>query len=113
MSQQVLHVRTASPNVSYMPVKPTARHNGAAIRGIRVSQGRTCREVAERVGIHEQTLRNLELYDSTNQPADADRRRRVGVELAYRIARELSVPINAILIDPVGHEQAEPEEVAS
>lgn len=95
-----------------MPAKPTARHNGAAIRSIRVSQGRSCKDVAERVGIHEQTLRNLELYDSTNQPPDAERRRHVGLELAFKVARELSVPINSILLEPVGHEQVAPEEVA-
>lgn len=94
-----------------MPAKPTARHNGAAIRSIRMSQGRSCKDVAKRVGAHEQTLRNLELYDSTNQPPTADRRRHVGVELAYKIARELSVPVNAILLDPIGHDAA--EEMAS
>ncbi|WP_051060633.1 helix-turn-helix domain-containing protein [Nocardiopsis gilva] len=81
-----------------MPVKSTAKHNGAAIRSIRVSQGRSCAEVAASIGIHEQTLRNLELYDSTTP-----RKKRCGVELIHRIARELNVPVNALLMESISH----------
>lgn len=94
-----LHTRTLSPNVSHMPATSTADHNGPAIRDFRKIRGMSCAQLAEQAGIHEQTLRNLELYDSVTRPDNPKGCSEVVIE---RIASALDVRVASILRSPMG-----------
>lgn len=80
-----------------MPVTSTADHNGPAIRDFRKIRGLSCAKLAEMAGIHEQTLRNLELYDSVTRPASPKGCSEVVLE---RIATALGIRVLSISRGP-------------
>nr|WP_255647256.1 helix-turn-helix transcriptional regulator [Nocardiopsis sp. MT53] len=59
----------------------------------------SCSELADQVGIHEQSLRNLELYDSVTRPADP---KGCSWEVLERIAAALGVRVQSISRGPIG-----------
>lgn len=77
---------------------PTVDHNGPAIRAMRQMKGLSCSDLADLVGIHEQSLRNIELYDSATRP---ERPKKCSVETLNRIARVLDIPVGAIVRSPL------------
>lgn len=68
---------------------PLRRHNGAAIRALRIKSGMKPGEFATKALISYSTLDNLE-----NERKDAS------VEVLYRIAGALEVPPHAIVRNP-------------
>ena len=84
--------------MSVMPVTDTADHNGPAIRDFRRIRGMSCADLAAQVEIHEQTLRNLELYDSVTRP---DSPKACSPEVLERIATALGVRVLSISRGPV------------
>jgi len=82
-----------------MPVTQTVDHNGSAIRDFRTIRGMSCAELADKVGIHEQTLRNIELYDSASRP---DRPKGCSEVVLERIATALGVRAQSISRSPAG-----------
>jgi len=98
-----LRVRTLSPSVSHMPATQTADHNGSAIRDFRILRGKSCAELAAQVGIHEQTLRNLELYDSVTRP---DKPKACAVVVLERIAIALDIRVGSITRTPAVTDEA-------
>jgi transcriptional regulator with XRE-family HTH domain len=65
------------------------RHNGATIRAFRVKDGLKPGEFANKALIAYSTLDNLE-----------KERKEASVEVLYRIANALNVPVEAIVRDP-------------
>lgn len=68
---------------------PTTRHNGSAIRYFRIKDGCKPGEFAGRVGVSYPHLDNIE-----------NERKEASVEVLYRIAAALNIPVEAILRDP-------------
>lgn len=79
-----------------MHVPPQRHHNGTAIRCFRVKQGDKPGDFAKKIGVAYSTLDNIE-----------NERRGASLEVLYRIAAALDVPIRALLRDPsiLDHEQ--------
>lgn len=65
------------------------RHNGLAIRSLRIKDGLKPGEFATKVGISYAHLDNLE-----------NERKEASVEVLHRIAAALDVPIRALVRDP-------------
>lgn len=80
-----------------MPITDTADHNGPAIRDFRRIRGLSCADLAEKVGIHEQTLRNIELYDSVTRPENP---KGVSEGLLEKIATQLGIRVLSISRGP-------------
>lgn len=80
-----------------MPITDTADHNGPAIRDFRRIRGLSCASLAEKVGVHEQTLRNLELYDSVTRPENP---KGCSAGLLEKIATQLGVRVLSISRGP-------------
>lgn len=76
-----------------MPATDTVDHNGPAIRDFRRIRGLSCARLAEKVGVHEQTLRNIELYDTITRP---DNPKGCSSQLLERIATALGVRVLSI-----------------
>lgn len=72
---------------------PLRRHNGAAIRAIRIKSGLKPKDMVGRTGLSYQHLDNLE-----NERKDAS------LEVLYRIASALEVPVQALVRDPASLE---------
>ncbi|MCW2496375.1 helix-turn-helix transcriptional regulator [Jatrophihabitans sp.] len=72
-----------------MPSSTLRRHNGLAIRTFRIKAGMKPGEFATKASLSYAHLDNLE-----NERKDAS------VEVLYRIATALDVPVRAILRDP-------------
>lgn len=68
---------------------PVRRHNGAAIRAFRIQAGMKPGEFATKASLSYAHLDNLE-----NERKDAS------LEVLYRIAAALDVPVRAIVRDP-------------
>lgn len=68
--------------------QPRGRQNGAAIRVIRKLQRLSTADLAEAVGLGEQSLRNIE---NGSRPASD--------EVIFALARTLGVPVGAITRD--------------
>ena len=90
-----------------MAVTATADHNGPAIRDFRTIRGLSCADLADMVGIHEQSLRNLELYDTVTRPDNPKACSEVVLE---RIATALGIRVASITRRPA---QALAERVAA
>ena len=71
--------------------RPPRRQNGAAIRAIRRKDGRGVSELAEACKLAPGALTNIECNH-----------RQASWEALNRIARELAVPVKALLRDPDG-----------
>jgi transcriptional regulator with XRE-family HTH domain len=71
-----------------MPEKPT-RHNGAALRAIRLKSGLKPGELAAKAKCSYQQIDNLE-----------NERKGASLELLHRIAAVLEVPVAALVRDP-------------
>lgn len=69
--------------------EPVRRHNGAAIRAFRIKAGMKPGAFATKASVAYSTLDNLE-----NERKDAS------LEVLYRIANALDVPVHAIVRDP-------------
>lgn len=72
---------------------PVRRHNGAAIRAFRVKAGMKPGEFASKASISYSTLDNIE-----------NERKNASLEVLYRIASALDIPVHAIVRDPVALE---------
>lgn len=72
------------------------RHNGLTIRCFRIKQGDKPGDFAKKIGVAYSTLDNIE-----------NERRDASLEVLYRIASALDVPVRALLRDPsiLGNEQ--------
>ncbi len=68
---------------------PVRRHNGAAIRTFRIKAGMKPGEFATKASLSYAHLDNLE-----------NERKQASLEVLYRIAAALDVPIQAIVRDP-------------
>lgn len=68
---------------------PDCRHNGAAIRSFRVKAGMKPGEFATKASLSYAHLDNIE-----------NERKQASLEVLYRIAASLDVPIQAIVRDP-------------
>ena len=71
-----------------MSTEPMGRQNGAAIRVIRKLSGLSASQLAEAIGIEEQSLRNIE--NGSRPASDA---------VLYAIVGRLNVPLEAITKD--------------
>ena len=78
------------------------RQNGVAIRALRQKDGQKVPDLAAVTGMTPQAIRNIE-----------NGHRQASVEACNAIARALSVPVNAILRDPIGAEEEDPDEVSA
>lgn len=79
------------------------RHNGATIRALRMKDGLKPGEFATKALIAYSTLDNLE-----------KERKDASIEVLYRIANALNVPVEAIVRDPASLlESAQPREEIS
>lgn len=68
--------------------QPMGRQNGAAIRAFRKKEGKSVPEVAGLLGMHQQSLRNIE-----------NGRRPASDEVIWHLSRILAVPVAAITRD--------------
>ena len=68
---------------------PVRRHNGTAIRAFRIKAGMKPGEFASKASVSYAHLDNLE-----------NERKQASVEVLYRIAAALDVPVQAIVRDP-------------
>lgn len=73
--------------------RPGRRHNGAAIRAFRIKAGMKPGEFATRAQISYSTLDNIE-----------NERKNASLEVLYRIASALDIPVHAIVRDPLALE---------
>lgn len=72
---------------------PVRRHNGAAIRAFRIKAGMKPGAFATKAVISYSTLDNIE-----------NERKNASLEVLYRIASALDVPVHAIVRDPIALE---------
>ncbi|WP_292605905.1 helix-turn-helix transcriptional regulator [Nocardioides sp. REDSEA-S30_B4] len=72
---------------------PARRHNGAAIRAFRIKAGMKPGEFASKASISYSTLDNIE-----------NERKNASLEVLYRIAAALKIPVEAIVRDPTALE---------
>ncbi|MDT0302965.1 helix-turn-helix domain-containing protein [Streptomonospora wellingtoniae] len=86
-----------------MPKTTTVRANGAAIQALREKDGYSLAELSRRAGLRSHT--HLMYIERGEKP--------VSVRTLNRIAQALAVPAAAILLDPIGDEAPDAEEVAS
>jgi transcriptional regulator with XRE-family HTH domain len=84
-----------------MTHEPLGRQNGAAIRAFRKKEGLSVVQLAGYVGLHPQSLRNVE-----------NGRRPAGDEVIRHLARVLGVPVEAITRDGASTGNADEPEPA-
>lgn len=77
-----------------------ARHNGATIRALRIKDGLKPGEFATKALIAYSTLDNIE-----------KERKEASIEVLYRIASALNVPVEAIVRDPASLVETTREDV--
>lgn len=70
-------------------VNKLTRHNGAALRSLRIKSGKKVGELADDAKCSYQQLDNLE-----------NERKEASIELLTRIAQALEVPVGALVRDP-------------